>query len=326
VAALTRVAKTAAATLTHTFYAGTGTASEAATDSTTTVTVAVTDANGTAVTSGNAAHGATGVYTFALPPQANLALLTVAWSATIATAAVVEKDLVEVVGGFFFTLTEGRASDASLSDVTKYPWVDLACALTEVEVEAEWICDRAFVPRYRRVLLDGSGSASLTLPDPDVRTIRSVSVAPRAGQTFVALTGAQLAALVVKADSTLKRVDSNIWTEGDQNVVVEYEFGLDVPPIQLVKAAKTRFRSRLTFNKSAIPDRASSFTAADGGTYRILLPDAFRTGIPEVDAAYSRYSRRVQANAGADQGARYPASRTLNYDPQRNALFHGGIR
>jgi hypothetical protein len=325
--ALTRVAKTAAATLTHTFYAYAGTASEAATDSSTTVTVAVTDANGAAVTSGNATHGATGVYTFALPAQAQLAELTVAWSATIAGAAVVETDTVEIVGGFFFNLTDGRASDSSLSDTSKYPLADLAAALVEVEQECEWICDRAFVPRYRRVVLDGSGSSTLTLPDPDVRTIRSVSVAPRAGQTFVALTSTELAALVVKADSTLKRVDSNIWTEGDSNVIVEYEFWYTKSlPVGLLKAAKTRFRSRLNLNKSGIPDRASSFTAQDGGTYRILLPDAFRTGIPEVDAAYSRYSRRVQANAGAQSGARYPASRTLNYDPQRNALYHGGNR
>jgi hypothetical protein len=320
------VAKGAAATLTHTFYGNAGSASEAATDSSTTVTVAVTDATGASVTSGNATHGVTGVYTFALPGQSTLKLLTVTWSATINGAAITETDTVEIVGGFFFPLTEGRASDTSLSDTTKYPWADLAAALTEVEVECEWICDRAFVPRYRRVVLDGSGTATLTLPDPDIRTIRSVSVAPRAGQTFVALTSTELGALVVKSDLTLKRVDSNVWTEGDQNVIVEYEFGLDYPQAQLVKAAKTRFRSRLNINKTSIPDRASSYTAADGGTYRILLPDAYRTGIPEVDAVYSRYSRRVQANAAAQQGSRFPASRTLNYDPQRNALFHGGQR
>lgn len=324
---LTRVAKTAAATLSHTFYAGAGSASEAAADSSTTVTVAVTDANGTSVTSGNATHpGTTGVYTFALPAQSALKLLTVAWTATISGAVVVESDTVEIVGGFYFTLADGRASDSSLSDTSKYPLSDLATALLEVEQECEWICDRAFVPRYRRVVLDGTGSSTLTLPDADIRTIRSASVAPQAGQAFVALNSTQLAALVVKPDSTLKRGDSNIWTEGDQNVIVEYEYGLDAPPTQLVKAAKTRFRSRLNLNKSGIPDRASSFTATDGGTYRILLPDAYRTGVPEVDAVYGRYSRRVQAKADAGNGARFPASRPLNYDPQRNSLFHGGVR
>lgn len=319
-ALLTRVAKGATTTLTHTFYVD-----ETPTDSTTTVTVSAVDAAGAAVFSGDATHGTTGVYTYALPGQASLCELTVSWSATIGGAAVVEDETVEVCGGRFFTLADGRASDASLADTAKYPTADLIAALLEVEQECEWICDRAFVPRYRRVVLDGTGASTLTLPDPDVRTIRSASVAPRAGETFVALTTDQLAALVVLSDQTLKRVDTNIWTEGDRNVIVEYEFGLDSPPPDLTRAAKTRFRSRLNLNKSGIPDRAASFTSVDGGTYRILLPDAFRTGIPEVDAAYSRHSRRVQASA-ASGAARYPASRTLNYDPQRNSLFHGGRR
>jgi hypothetical protein len=317
----TRVLKTASATLERVFYVG-----ETPTDSSTTVTVVVVDANSTAVTSGNATSAGSGKYTFALPGQAQLALLTVTWTATIAGTVVQMSDQVEICGGFFFTLLDGRNSDSSLSDMTKYPTADLIVARQEVEEECEWICARAFVPRYRRALLDGSGSSQLTLPDSDVRTVRAASVAPRAGQTFVALTATELAALVVQPDSTLKRVDTNIWTEGLQNVIVEYEYGLDAPPTDLLKGAKTRFRTRLNINKSGIPDRASSFTAADGGTYRLTLPDAFRTGIPDVDAAYARYSRRVEAATEAQNGARYPASRTLNYDPQRNALFHGGIR
>jgi hypothetical protein len=317
----TRVLKTASATLERVFYVG-----ETPTDSTTTVTVTVVGANGTAVASGNATSAGSGKYTFALPGQPQLALLTVTWNATIAGAAVAMSDQVEIVGGFFFTLLDGRNSDSSLSDTAKYPTADLIVARQEVEEECEWICDRAFVPRYRRVLLDGTGASDLVLPDADVRTVRAVSVAPRAGQTFVALTAAELAALVVQPDSTLRRVDSNVWTEGLQNVIAEYEFGLDGLPAQLLKAAKTRFRNHLNINKSAIPDRASSFTATDGGTYRLTLPDAFRTGVPDVDAAYARYSRRVQANAEAENGARFPASRQLNYDPQRNSLFHGGRR
>lgn len=315
--------KTASATLERVFYVG-----EAPTDSSTTVTVTVVDATGAAVTSGNATSAGSGKYTFTLPAQGQLALLTVTWNATIAGIPVAMADLVEVCGGFFFTLAEGRASDAALADTSKYPIADLIVARQEVEEECEWICDRAFVPRYRRVVLDGSGSSELTLPDADVTTIRSVSVAPRAGETFVAFTTTELAALVVRPDSTLKRVDSNIFTEGLANVIVEYEYGLVAPPADLVRGAKTRFRSRLNLNKSGVPDRATSFTATDGGTYRLSLPDAFRTGIPDVDAAYSRYSRRVQAAAQAAQGSgsRFPASRTLNYDPQRNALFHGGIR
>jgi hypothetical protein len=320
---LTRVARTSAAVLSHTFYVD-----ETSTDSSSTVTYAVTDANGTAVTAGNATHGATGVYTFALPGQARLSLLTVAWSATIAGASVIEYDQVEVVGGFFFTLAEGRGSDTSLSDTSKYLTADLADKRVEVEQECETICDRAFVPRYARVTLDGTGHGDLVLthPDPDrtaahVRTIRRVSMAPRADETFTDFTVAELAAVRVADDATLRRLDGALFTEGFANVVVEYEYGLDAPPEDLQQAALRRFRSRLNMNKTGIPDRATSYTLTDGGAFRLSMPGAWMTGIPDVDAAYARYSRRDGAG-----GRKVPASRTLSYDPQFGSLMHGGRR
>ncbi|GAA4626619.1 hypothetical protein GCM10023196_035590 [Actinoallomurus vinaceus] len=322
----TRVMRTSASVLTHRFEVG-----ETATDSTTAVTVTVTDPSGATVASGTATHGATGTYTYALPPQAALTVLAVAWSATIGGAAVVETDTVEVVGGFMFTLSEGRNSDASLADRDKYPTADLDAKRLEVEEECERICDRSFVPRYARVTVDGSGSADLVLPHPDpdrtaahVRTIRSVSMAQRSGGVPVAFTSAELAALVVRGDSLVSRSDGLFWAEGYGNVVVEYEYGLDGPALELKRAAMGRLRSLLNANKTGIPDRASSFTAGDGGTYRLDMPGAWKTGLPAVDAVYARYSRR--SGAGAAGGRPIPASRTLDYDPQRNSLMHGGPR
>lgn len=322
----TRVAKTSAAVLTHRFEVG-----ETATDSTTSVAVTVTDPLGSVVASGTATHGDTGVYTYALPPQAALTVLTVAWAATIEGAAVVETDVVEVTGAFFFSLSEGRGSDSSLADRDKYPTADLDDKRLQVEEECETICDRAFVPRYARVVLDGSGSPDLVLghPDPDrsvahVRTIRSVKMAQRSGGPFVDFTSDQLAALIVRNDSTLTRSDGLFWAEGYGNVVIEYEYGLDGPAEQLKQAAMMRLRSLLNVNKTGIPDRAASFTAGDGGTYRLTMPGAWATGIPLVDAVYARYSRR--SGTAATGGRPVPASRTLDYDPQRNSLMHGGPR
>lgn len=322
---LTRVLRTATFDLTHTFYGSNGETPE---DSTTTVTVAITDANGTAVTSGTATAvgGGTGTYRFTLPGQPLLALLTVAWSATIAGAAVVETDQAEIVGGHFFTLAEARASDSSLADTTRYPTVDLVEKRVEVEQECEEICDRAFVPRYRRALLDGSGTDELLLPDRDIRTIRSAKVSPRAGLAFVALSASELAALVARDNKVLRRSDGLTWTAGEANVLIEYEYGASVPPRDLRLASMIRLRSRLNLTRTQIPDRAVSFTSTAGGTYRLSTPAAYRTGIPEVDAAYARYSRRPSdesSDGGGGQGA--PASRPLNYDPQRYSLFHGGV-
>lgn len=317
---LTRVLRTAAATIEHAFVVD-----ETATDSSTTpVTFAVTDANGTAVQSGNATHGATGHYTFALTPQAQLMLLTVAWSATIAGAAVVEVDDVEIVGGRFFSLAEGRASDPILSSTAKYPTSALRDALLETETECEEICDRSFFPRYRREIVDGSGSGELLLPGHDIRAIRAVRIAPRVGQAFTALTADQLAALAVTPDNTVIRTDGAAWTEGRQNVIVEYELGLARPPADLLRASKTRFRTWCNIVRSGVPDRAIAYTTAEGTNYRLDQPGAYKTGVPDVDAAYGRYSKRD--GAGGGDGKAVPASRPLNFDPQRYSLFHGGQR
>jgi hypothetical protein len=322
----TRVAVTSASALSHRFEVG-----ETATDSTAPVAVSVTNPLGTVVATGTATKTDTGVYTYALPPQAALTVLSVSWAATISGAAIVEIDTVEVVGGFFFTLTEGRNSDVSLADRDKYPTGELAEKRLQVEEECETICDRAFVPRYARVTLDGTGSSDLVLshPDPDrsiahVRAIRSVRMATQTGGTLTDFTTGQLAALLVRGESTLARSDGSVWAEGFGNVVIEFEYGLDSPPEQLRQAAMVRLRSLLNVNKTGIPDRAASFTAGDGGTYRLTMPGAWATGIPGVDAVYARYSRR--SGAAAAGGRKIPASRTLDYDPQRTSLMHGGPR
>ncbi|MFL6141578.1 MAG: hypothetical protein ACJ72N_06885 [Labedaea sp.] len=317
---LMRVPRTAAATLEHTFAVG-----ETGVNSTTPVTVAATDANGAAVFDDLATGTGQGRYTVAQPPQAALRLLTVAWSGTIAGAAVVETDLVEICGGFFFSLAEGRASDKALADDAKYTTADLIAARSQTEQECEEICDRAFVPRYGRRVLNGTGSTELLLPDHDIRLIRAVRVAPRLDEPFVALSAGELAALSVRVDQTLVRTDARVWTAGEDNVIVEYEFGLDQPPADLRRAAMRRFRWYLGIGRGTIPDRATSWTAPDGSIYRLDMPAAFKTGLPDVDGPYGRYSLRPTGDE--DGGGRtVPVSRLLTYDPQHGSLFHGHRR
>jgi hypothetical protein len=321
---LTRILKSQAGTLSHTFLVD-----ETPTDSSVTVTYSVLDANGTSVASGNASSAGVGSgrYTFTLPSQSQLKRGTVAWAGTIGGNATTETDHFEIVSSFFFSLKEGRDSDESLSSSERYTTDDLKTKRTEVEVEVENICDQAFFPRYERVVLDGSGTSHLVLKmsDPirsiaNIRTIRRISVAPDVDETFVDFTAAELAGVAPLSDGTLVRTDGNVFTEGRANVVVEFEYGLDGPPSDLIPACLTRFRSRLNFNKSGIPDRATSYSMGEFGTYRLDMPDSFKTGLPEVDAVYSRYSRRV--NGSGANAKRAPASRTLTYHPQRYSLFH----
>lgn len=319
---LTRILRNQAGALSHTFEVD-----ETPTDATGDVDYVVLDANGEEVTDGTATHAGTGQYAFTLAAQSQLMSGTVEWTAVIDGNTTTETTFWEIVAGFFFTLKGGRDSDESLSSSERYPTDDLRDKRTQVEVECETICDRAFYPRYDRVVLDGSGTSRLILKmsDPvrsvaDIRTIRRIAVAPDLDETFVDLTAGELAGVAAHADGTLIRTDGAVFTEGFGNVVVEFEYGLSRPPADLIPACLTRFRSRLNLNKSGIPDRASSYSMGEFGTYRIIQPDTYSTGLPEVDAVYSRYSRRV--NGTGPNAKRVPASRSLVYAPQRYSLFH----
>lgn len=322
--AFSRVAKNSgAATITHTWYVG-----ETPTDPTGTPTYDVVDANGTAVTSGNAAitGGSTGTTTFSLASQTITRLLTVTWVATVGGVSRTEVDHVEIVSDYYWTLAAGRASDASLADTSKYPTAALVEKRVEVEVECELICDRAFLPRYRRLVLDGTGTDEIVVLDADLRTLRRASIAPEVDETFVDLTAGELAAVAIDTElRVLRRTDGGAWDEGSRNIVVEYEFGLDRPAPDLVWATKQRLRSRLNMAKTGVPDRAVSFTVEAGGTYRLAMPGAYATGIPEIDAVYARYSLRPIQGSGQDGsgGRSVPASRQLDYTPQRWSIFHG---
>jgi len=323
---LTRIAKSTAGTLSCTFLVD-----EVPTDATGSVTYAVVDAAGTSVTTGTATHADLGTYSFVLAAQSALAALTITWSATVAGSATSLTTYAEIVGGFFFTLQQARNSDGVLADNEDYPTADLVAGRLEVEVECENICDQAFVPRYDRVVLDGTGTDKLVLQHSDpgrsvasVRAIRSVKMANAPDGTFVAFTAGQLAALDVASDGTVIRTSGDIFTEGRGNVIVEFEYGLDMPPADLVRQAYVRLRTVLNIPKSGVPDRASSFTMTDGGTFRLDMPGPFKTGVPTVDAAYGRYSRRSTGTGST--GRAVPASRTFSYAPQRGAMFHGTPR
>ncbi|WP_410676657.1 hypothetical protein [Amycolatopsis sp. cmx-4-68] len=318
---LTRAVVGQAVTLAHTFLLDEETPVDVSAGS---VAVVVKDPAGVTVASGTATHGSTGVYTFVLPPQPAVTLLTVTWTGTIAGNLTTVTDLVEVTGGTFFSIAYIRNADAQLADVEEFPTAALVAARLETEIECEDICGRAFVPRYWRETLDGTGTSDVLLGKPDIRKIRSVAMSSRAGLPTVAFTADQLAALAVTADGMLRRTDAGFWTEGIANVVLEEEFGLDAPPQPLREAALVRLRSLANKHRSMVPDRASSFTSVDGGTYRLTLPKRKSTGIPDVDAVYARYGLDAEDGSSGSSGA--PASRQLNFDPQYLSLFHGGVR
>jgi hypothetical protein len=283
-----RIARGVAASLSFQFTDASGAAAAPAG----TATVGITRADGTVlVAPGAATSGATTApRTYALTAANNLLLdlLTVTW--TDSGDGSTNTTLVEVVGGFYFSVLQARAAEPSLQDTAKYPTADVEARRREVEDEAEDICAAAFVPRYRRVTLHGSGDRSLTVPDTMLRTLRSVTVAG------VAWSAGQLANVTL-SDFGVLSLTTGTWPSGRGNIVVGYEHGYDRPPSGLAVAALTRLRSRLNLVKSDIPDRAERYVGTEGGVFALSMPGPGRTGIPDVDAVYERYSLAVPGMA-----------------------------
>lgn len=283
-AVLLRVLQSTAVTISHTF-----TVDETLMDAGGAVTATVKRLDGTAVASGAATHVSQGLYSFPLPQAANLDTWTVDWAGSFGGVNAVVRDYVEIVGGFLFGLPDVRTemsipkSGANAVDSAK-----MAAKRVEVEQTCERICGRAWVPRFHRFLLNGSGGSSLIVPDLYVRAVRAVSVADSYGQPMTPLDAGSLAAVAPLDEGVLFRDDGSIWPQGHRNVLVEYEYGADYPPAEISSNAMLHFRNIVNRPKSGVPDRAQSFTVADGGVYRLTMPGADSTGIPDVDAAYAR--------------------------------------
>lgn len=271
--------QTSAVTLSHTFLVDeTPTAAGA-------VTVAVKRLDGTAVVpAGSATAGSPGVYTFPLPPQANLDTLTVDWSGNVGGAAVTVRDYVEIVGGFLFGIKEARDKPPALN-ATKYPAATIAATRIGVEQTCERICGQAWVPRFERVALSGNGTSRLATPRAKLRALRAVRV------NGTDWTPAEVAAVGVSPSGVLvrsPRVSSGgaIWPVGVANVIVEYEHGSDMPTLEIRDAGIIHLRYWLTRTDSSVPYRAQSYTTPEGGVYRLTTPSKETTGIPDVDGAY----------------------------------------
>lgn len=314
-----RIVRGHAATLRFTNTDGEGAATEPAG----TVTVGVTRADGTVLVAAGTAtvdEAATGLRTKALTAAqtADLDLLTCTWTDGGDDSAHVT--LVEIAGAHYFSVADARAYDDSIT-VAKYSDAKVIAARRAVESECEQICGVAFVPRFRRLTLDGPGEDELQVPDNRLRELLTASI------DGVALTDAQLAETTVATDRVIRRPAGVTWTQGRSNIVVAYTHGYDRPPLELVEAMLLRLRHYLNRPRSGILDRATSFSPAEGGgTYKLDTPSAWRTGIPDVDAVYSRYSERSSGGGADSDGAPRPAYGRFDLNPQADSLFHSGRR
>lgn len=261
------------------------------------LTVGVTTASGSSIVSaGSVTNGGTLGMSYGLTAAltADLDNLTASWTDTGDSS--VHTSIAEIVGGYYFTVAELRAMESSLMSATTYTAAQVRAARREVEDEFERICGVAFVPRYRRVTLDGTGGQTLDLPDTMVRTVRSAWGYSDA-TNYTALTATELAALEVSLSGRVRRRDGGTFEYGSQNVVVEYEHGHDRPPSDLKRAAMLYCRIKLNLAKAGIPDRATSIVDETGTVTRIAQAGPNRTGYDLVDACLARYSLKPPGSA-----------------------------
>jgi hypothetical protein len=259
-----------------------------------TVTVGIVDESGATVVGPGAATtvGATGVRTYTLTAAATSTpkVLVATW--TNGTTSTTTR--VEVVGGFYASVRQIRDSDQVLDDPRKYSSAQIVTARRSVEREFEDYTGVAFVPRYRRVRIDGTGRAELVLPDTELRSVRSVREYD-SDNNFEAYTDAELAAIPASRAGVAVRTDGELFERGRSNVLVEYVHGYDRPPADVLEAFYLRVRDLLNRQNRGVPDRATTFTSDVGGTYSLLVAGrgGSITGIPDVDVVLKRYARRI---------------------------------
>lgn len=292
------------------------------------VTVAVTTASGAPVVAGGTATAARttvddipGIRTVDLTAAqtATLDLLVATWTDTV--TGIARSTFHEVVGGYFFGLSQARRSDKQMESA-RYSDDDILAGRTAVETECEQICGVAFVPRYQRVQLDVLETTyRLQLPTRWPRRIRELSYLLPGSAVPSTATDLQLAAATWAADG-LVDLRGGFLIERGARVTVGYETGHHRPPADLVLASMIRLRYLLDTGKSDLSDRSPVFDANDL-VYSARRPSWLATGIPDVDAVYGRYSERTQGGDSGDGPTLAPASGQLIFAPSAGSLFHG---
>lgn len=242
------------------------------------VVVTVKDSAGATLATGNATVAAN-VCTFAITAvnAAKLDIYTVTWAATVAASANTYTTTFEIVGGFLFNVAQVRAFQPELASTTKYPTARILEVREQVEELFERVCRTAFRPKGRRVLLDGTGTDLLTLPDLYPRSIYTASIAG----TTVATDN------IVLYESGFLKLKTGYWTAGLGNVTIHYAYGQDAPPEPIVEAAIKYAKTRLI--RSPVNDRATS-ESTDVGTFRLATAGRDgAVGFPEIDAVLEMY-------------------------------------
>lgn len=259
-------------------------------------TVGITRADGTVLAAPGTPTTRTGpgAYRYALAPQTELDELTVTWAGTFSGVAQQITSRVEIIGAHLFTVAQARAfapkGRATLADAATYPDADIIAVRDQLldDFQRDDVCGVAFVPRYARVRLDGTGTDRLLLPHLRVQRVLAVSVT-LPGAATETLTGDDWR---LGEHDVLERA-TGVWPSGRRTVTVAYVHGWERCPAPVRQAALRVAFSQLV--GSSVDDRVTNFSDEDG-TYTLATAGrgAFQPyGIPLADAALRRYRQTV---------------------------------
>jgi hypothetical protein len=246
-------------------------------------TIAVTDSVGTTVAGFTPSRTTTGTYKATFPANFDvLDTYEVLWTWPNGQS---ERTEFELVGGFLFSIADLRAFFVDFQNVTNYPLETMKQTRSMVEdvFEGELATNRAFRPRGRRLVRDGSGREVLVTPDFDITSVISVAAVSSDGSAYTV----NLSDVKIESHGVLTlRVGT--WPQGVRNVTVLYEYGLrSVPAIIRTQALKYAKALLLEKQRQSNLDGASSWSTAD---LRIERATTTPTGLPEVDAVLAQWS------------------------------------
>ena len=234
-------------------------------------TIGIVDANGdTVVSSGTAvSDGSDGTYTYTLAAQSDPAFLTVTWTETGGSGPDYTT-YVEVVGNVLFNEYELRNFDDQQLSASNLNPSDSSILLVRQRVTEylEQQTGRSWIPRYNRVVLNGSGNYDLYLDDGYPRTSGGFTLhRPGSLRDISEILAANDGSAVTVSNIThypeghLVRSDAT-WTKPTSttplNTTVEYVYGLPVPVDGVDRVAMMIAAHQL--KASRIPDNASSFS------------------------------------------------------------------
>lgn len=210
---------------------------------------------------------------------------TCIWSGEVDGVDMEWASVFELVDGYLFEIADLRREDEKLERVEKYPAEMLREVRTWVEdvIEGPRAAHLAFVPRARRIVSDGTGTAQLRLPTLAAREVYAVTI------DGVSLSESELADIVADDGVLVRR--SGTWPTGRRNISVHYTHGLDRPPGAITRAALLLAREYAV--KSQLPGRATATTVGDQ-LFRLTIAGRDGvTGLPDVDAAIDQFGRKT---------------------------------